>query len=159
MLYIANATKQTFRFMHRVPETGKTLVVDIPSGQQRAIGDNWSSAQKDVAIAHIERFGGRAVTDTRITPSDFDGVLYSHKPIVAERIEQLHGVVVDKQEARSVKEATRSALAFDVANRDKTGKRRAKVSEVEVEQEQDKRVSADGMKFSVTVDPTVNNEV
>ena len=156
MIYIANATKQLFRFMHRIPESGKVLMVDIPSGRQMPIGENWNPQQIEAAISHIERFGGRSVNDSRINPDDFDGVLYSAgKPVTSDKIASAHDVLVEKQEKRSATEATRGALAYDKANRDKHGKRLAKVSEVEVVQDVPAREKPTGneVNFKLTVSP------
>ena len=165
MLYIANTTQQTFRFMHRGPEMVRDLVLDIPSGMQHVCGENWNKQQLESAINHLERFGGRSVTDSRIKPDEFDGLMYSvDKPISSDRIHDANEVFKIKQQQRAVNEATKSALAFDVATREgkkANGKRLAKVSEVEVVQDIPAREKPTGneVQFKVTVDPSINNQV
>lgn len=156
MIYVANATKQLFRFMHRVPETGKVLMIDIPSGSQVPVGQGYNPQQMEAVINHLERFGGRSVSDSRINPDDFDGVLYSAgKPVTSDKIASSHEILVEKQEKRAATEATRSALSFDRATRDKRGNRQARVTEVTVEQDVPARTKPSGseVNFSISVAP------
>jgi hypothetical protein len=155
-LFIANCTKQTFRHCYRQPESERTGMLDIPSGQQRAIGKGWSKEQFDAVISHLESFGALPVKDLSRNMTDFDGILYSlGTPVPSEKILEAHDVVVDHQEKRSATEATRSALAFDAAGRDKKrgNKRLASVSEVEVVQDVPARQQPTGaeVNFKVSV--------
>lgn len=156
-LFVANCTKQNWMLNVRIPETGRLAIIEIPSGQQRDIGKGLSDAGVSQVIAHLERFGVRNNADSKLRPDDFDGYLYSlDKPVKSDKISNAHDVLVDKQERRSATEATRSALAFDNATRDKkSGKRLASVSEVEVVQDVPAREKPTGkeVKMKVTVDP------
>ena len=155
MLYVANCTKQTWRFCFRMPETGKEVWVDIKSGQQEEISKGMSAAGIANVINHLERHGARDHADGKLKPEDFDGYLYSlNKPIHEDKIFMAHDVVVDKQEKRSVDEAVKSALGYERSNRDKkSGKRLAKVSEVEVIQDVPSRQkpTGDEVRFSLAV--------
>lgn len=156
-LYVANCTKQNFQLNVRIPEAGKVLVMEIPSGQQRNVGEGMSPASIRHVIAHLERFGARNNSDGKLNMDEFDGYLFSlEKPVKADKISDAHDVLVNKQEKRSATEATRNALAFDRTTRDKkTGKRLASLSEVEVIQDVPAREKPTGneVKMKVTIDP------
>lgn len=161
MIYIANCTKQTFRFCFRQPESGRILILDIASGKQEMFGQSMDASHNAIAVNMLESFGARNHKQMSTDIKDFDGILYSlDKPILADDIEAAHEVLVDKQEKRSATEATRSALAFDAAGK-KNGKRMAKVSAVEVEQVIPARERPTGkeVNFGVSVETDGSNRV
>lgn len=159
MLYIANATKQNITHCFRAPETGRAQMVEIPSGQQQAIGQSWSTAQTDEVIKHLEIYGAREAKTIKSKTENFSGMIYSTgAPVKDHQIVAGHEAVVDNQEHTSAEEATKSALAFDMSNRVKSGKskgkRMAKETSVEVKQDIPKNEKATGQEvdFSVSVE-------
>ncbi|OYY59041.1 MAG: hypothetical protein B7Y55_01135 [Polynucleobacter sp. 35-46-207] len=132
-------------------------MIDILSGKQVELGAKWSPEQLSEVIAHLELFGVRNASDSRIKLSEFDGYLYSTgKPITSDSISMAHEKLVEKQERVSASEATKSALAFDATSRGRGGKRMARTSEVEVIQDIPSREKPTGKEvaFSIAVDPT-----
>ncbi len=159
MLYIANTTKQNITHCFRAPETGRSQMVEIPSGKQQAIGKDWSSSQIEGVINHLEIYGAKEAKTIKGKTENFSGLLYSTgAPIKDHQIVAGHEAVVDNQERTSADEATKSALAFDASNRGKTGKtkgkRMAKVTAVEVKQDVPKNEKATGKEvdFSMSVE-------
>lgn len=159
MLYIANTTKQNITHCFRAPETARTQMVEIPSGQQQIIGKDWNTGQTDEVIRHLEIYGAREAKTIKAKTENFSGLLYSTgAPIKDYQIVAGHEAVVDHQERTSADEATKSALAFDNANRVKTGKskgkRTAKVTSVEVTQDTpaNEKPTGDEVNFGVSVE-------
>lgn len=155
MLYIANATKQNWHHHFRVIEKDRSFFVQIPSGTQKSIGHDWNAGQTDSVIKQLQKFGALHVNDLSRNLDKFPGLLYrTDKPISADQIESGHVAVVDAQEKRSAAEASKSALSFDAANRDKRTRRRlAKTTEVSVQQEvpYGEKIRGDEVAFSLGV--------
>ena len=137
MLYIANTTKQNWNHHFRVLESNRPFFVQIPSGSQVSVGQGWSTAQTDSVVLQLEKFGARSAVEVNGRLKHFTGLLYrTDKPISQNQIISGHEAVVETQQRRSAAEATKSALGFDLANRDKrTNKRLAKLTEVTVKQD------------------------
>lgn len=155
-LYIANTTKQNFNHHFRIPEKTRAYFVRIESGTQVRVGDEWNTAQQDKVIEQLERYGGRKASAVSGNLENFPGIFYSSdKPISESQIVGGHEAVVDGQERRSAAEATKSALGFDAANRDRKrgGKRLAKVTEVTVQQDipRNEKPTGKEVHFSVGV--------
>lgn len=160
MIYIANCTKQLLVHCFRVPETGRITVLEIPSGQQKGVGEGLNAQQTEKLVQHMESFGFRRGTASDMKTPDFCGVLYSlDKPFTEGKIIDAHDALVDNLEKRSATEATRSALAFEASTRDKRGgkkgKRLAKITEVSVTQDVPPRERPTGkeVNFSISVAP------
>lgn len=156
-MYIANTTTQNLRLNLRVPESKKALVYDIPSGQQIAVGGDWTAAQTSVVVNYLDTFGARALPDLSGKLRGFNGILYSlDRPVPVDGIEAGHGAVVDHQTEVASDEITKAALGVDRAARDpKTRRRKFKRTTLEVTQVTPPGESAtDGaVRFGVTVDP------
>ncbi|MBU9147510.1 hypothetical protein KTD26_34215 [Burkholderia multivorans] len=156
-IFIANCTKQHLDHHFRSPEhAGKAQVVHIPSGQQREIARGASSAAIEALVRHLEQFGFRNAEEVNGKISEFSGYLYRiGKPVTETHIVTGHDQLVDTQERRSAQEATRSALAFDSATRDKKGRRMASVTSVEVKQDvpPGQKPTGDEVNFSLSVTP------
>ena len=155
-IYIANCSKQHLRLILRQPETGRSVMIEIPSGRQHPLMDDWTVTHQDYIISELERFKAVPASQVNRKMVDFDGTVYSTtKPISETQIISAHEAVVDHQERRSAKEATRSALAFDQTTRSKQGKRLASVTEVEVIEDTDpkEKKSKKRMSMKVSVDP------
>lgn len=157
MLYVANCTKQTLVHYVRLPESQKSQVYEIPSGQQIQMGRDWTQAQQDHAIQHMKKFGFKEVSDLSRGLDDFDGYVYStKKPLSEDDINMAHSAVVENQERRSADEAIKAGKSFDLAGRDKRNKSRrlAKLTEVEVVEDLPPREKPTGdevnFKLSVT---------
>lgn len=136
-IYIANTTKQTIQHSFRAPESDRTQMIEIPSGQQSEIGQNWNSHQTDIVVKHLEIFGARNINALKGSLKDYSGMLYStNKPITTEQIEGGHEAVLEHQQNRSVAEVTKNALAFDnVTQKNGKGQRLASETEVTVKQD------------------------
>lgn len=160
-IFIANCTKQHLDHHFRSPEhAGKAQVVHIPSGQQREIARGASSAVIEALVRHLEQFGFVDASRVNGKISEFSGYLYRvGKPVTETHIVTAHDQLVDTQEHRSAQEATRSALAFDSATRDKKGggkgRRMASVTSVEVKQDvpPGQKPTGDEVNFSLSVAP------
>jgi hypothetical protein len=160
-IFIANCTKQHLEHHFRSPEqAGKAQVIRIPSGHQAEIAKGASTAVIEALVRHLEQFGFHDATRVNGKISEFSGYLYRvGKPITENQIVSGHDHLVDTQEHRSAQEATRSALAFDSATREKKGagkgRRLAKVTEVEVRQDvpRGQKPTGDEVNFSMSVTP------
>ncbi|WP_186211299.1 hypothetical protein [Burkholderia gladioli] len=160
-IFIANCTKQHLEHHFRSPEhAGKAQVVHIPSGQQREIAKGSSSAAIEAIVRHLDQFGFQDAARVNVKMSEFSGYLYRvGKPVTENQIIGAHDQLVDTQEHRSAAEATRGALAFDNATREKKGagrgRRLAKVTEVEVRQDvpPGQRPTGGEVNFSLSVTP------
>ncbi len=159
MLYIANATKQSLTHCFRAPETGRAQMIEIPSGQQQAIGKDWTISQVDSVIQHLEIYGATEAKTVKGKNKGASGIIYSvDKPVKDHQIVSGHDAVVDNQERTSAAEATKSALAFDASTREKSGrgkgKRKAKLTSVEVKQDIPARDKPTGTEvdFSMSVE-------
>lgn len=167
MIYIANTTKQHWHHCFRLPETNKSVMMEIPSGHQVEVVESkhWTKEQIDSFIANLERFGARAAVDLNGKLDKFPGLLYSTtRPLTEDQIHHGHDAVVEAQEKRSAEEAVRSAKGFDVATRAQgkvRGKRLAKVTEVEVKQDlpPNQKPTGNEVAFSVSVDESAHSDL
>ncbi len=152
-LYIANATKQNFRFQWRMPETTKIVHFDIPTGHQIRADEGLDSSQVDSLIQSMDRYGFKKVDDVSRL-KDFDGMLYGPKALKEDDISLAHDAVIEKQEKRSAAESTKAALGLEKSSRDKKNPRTRLAKEVEVEviQHVDQRnVTGDEINMRLTV--------
>jgi len=155
-IYIANTTKQNFHHHYRLPEMTRPFYVRLESGNQIKIGEDWNTTQTNDFIKRLEKFGAQKASSVSGKLENFPGLFYStDKPISESQIVGGHEAVVDGQERRSAAEATKSALGFDAANRDRKrgGKRLAKLTEVTVKQDVPRNEKPTGkeVEFSVGV--------
>jgi len=158
-IYVANGTKQRLKFQYRLPESNRIYELEVHSGQQAPIGDQWSQQHVEYFIWQLENAGFKRSHETNGRMENFSGWMYSlDKPTTETQIEAGHAARVEAQERVSAVEAQRGALAMDQANRAPKDKRKrlAKVTMVEVEQESDPRGTPTGneIKMSVSVDAT-----
>ena len=153
-MYIANSSRQDFRFHFRLPESNSTIVEDIPSGQQVEIGKGWSDGALQAMMQQLERYGAREAKEARRGLREFDsGLIYSlDKPVSENEIYYAWEQKLDYNKERAVNQATRSALSADVPHRDK-GKRQAKEVGIEVEAEGDPKTEGRKGLMDVTVTP------
>ncbi|HEX7911783.1 MAG TPA: hypothetical protein VF534_27330 [Paraburkholderia sp.] len=156
-IYVANGTKQRLKFNYRLPESTRIHELDVHSGRQEMIGEEWGTTHVEYFIKQLEHAGFRRSHDTNGRMENFSGWMYSlDKPTTETQIESGHEARVEAQERISAVEAQRGALAMDQANRAPKDRRKrlAKVTTVEVEQETDPRGSPTGneVKMSVSVD-------
>ena len=156
-IYVANGTKQRLKFNYRLPESNRIHELEVHSGHQEMIGEQWSQQHVEYFIKQLEHAGFRRSHDTNGRMENFSGWMYSlDKPTTETQIESGHEARVEAQEKISAVEAQRGALAMDQANRAPKDRRKrlAKVTTVEVEQETDPRGSPTGneVRMSVSVD-------
>jgi hypothetical protein len=156
-IYVANGTKQRLKFNYRLPESTRIHELEVHSGRQEPIGENWSAAHVEYFIKQLEHAGFRRSTETNGRMENFSGWMYSlDKPTSETQIRSGHEARVEAQEKISAVEAQRGALAMDQANRAPKDRRKrlAKVTTVEVEQEIGPRDSPTGreVRMSVSVD-------
>lgn len=155
-IYLANATLQHLKHCYRLRESNKLSMVEIDSGRQVLVGENWTDSQTEGFIEHIEKCGFRRAHETSRKMPEFAGFLYNiGKPIAEDQIHHGNEALVEHQEYRSASEATKSALAFDTANRAPKDKRKrlAKITEITVEQDIPPRQKPTGneVKMQLTV--------
>ena len=158
-IYIANPTRQHWQFHYRTPDNNLLDMVDIRSGRQESIGEQWTPEQTDKVIKQLQRHGAREATDFNGLVNKFSGMLYRlNKPIQRDEILDANAIVNDTASQRSVDEAIKAAAGFDrAANAATSGPRRrpARITQVEVEQQLQphERATGDEVHFSLIVDP------
>lgn len=156
-IFVANGTKQRLKFHYRLPESTRIHELEVHSGHQEVIGEEWTDSHVKYFIWQLENAGFRRSSETNGRMENFSGWMYSlDKPTSETQIRSGHEARVEAQEKISAVEAQRGALAMDQANRAPRDKRKrlAKVTTVEVIQETDPRGSPTGneMQMSVSVD-------
>jgi hypothetical protein len=164
-LYIANATKQNWRFWYRLPEAKDRQFIQIASGTQVMVGVQWTASETDYVVKELEKLGARPASDTNRKLDSGDGILYRLNKVISEdEIVEGHQAVVEHQQERAVNEAVKSAAAFDIASREgksARGRRLAKVSEVSVKQDlpRGQRPTGNEVNFNLSVTPDGNETV
>lgn len=154
-LYIANCTRQNFILNVRVPE-GKVMRIDIPSGHQVHFPTSLNPDAKEHVLHQLHRYGGRPRADVRGKLENFTGIVYSlDKPISEDEIVGANEDQLDAAQTRSVEQATRSALASDLANRESQKgsgrrKRKAKSTGVSVVRKDSERHEEPMMDIEIT---------
>lgn len=163
-IYLANCTRQHLKHCYRIAESNKLSMIEIDSGHQQVVGEQWNQPQVEAFIKDLERCGFRRAAETSRKLPEFSGFLYSvDKPIVEDNIYQGNEALVEHQEYRSASEATKAALAVDTVNRAPKDKRKrlAKAVEVTVEQDIPPREKATGkevnMQLTIAEDGTSDN--
>lgn len=165
-IYLANCTLQHLKHCYRLRESNRLSMVEINSGHQALLGDNWTDSQVEGFIEHLEACGFRRAHETSRKLPEFAGFLYNiNKPVAEDQIHHGNEALIDHQEHRSASEATKSALAFDTANRAPKDKRTrlAKITEITVEQDIPPRQKATGnevkMHLTVAEDGDADNRI
>ena len=155
-IWIANTTRQTMQIHVRLPEMGRLYVRNISSGKQDEIRD-LSPDQEDKFIRHLMLYGGKKRSELHGTMRGFSGMCYStDKPFNMDEFHYGLEEVLDAADSRSVTEATKSALAADMAMRGPDGERLSVSTEIEmVEDRPQKGKKAKAMR--ITVDPSIAN--
>lgn len=142
-LYLINGTKQKIRFYCRRHEHPRPIVLEVESGCQIRADKHhddpesmaWGQDDIKYVIEQFERYGVRELSEVDRINGRFDGLLYStKKPASEDAIITAHNALIESKEEISAQEATKSALAFDQAGRNKRGPRIAKEVAVEVSQ-------------------------
>ena len=159
MIYLTNPTRQHWQFHYRTPDNNLLAAVEIRSGQQVALGKDWTPEQTEKVIVQLQRHGAREAVDFNSLVRKFSGLMYR----VGERVEtdeilDANTIVKESLQQRSVDEAVKAAAGFDRAAQSATpGLRRrpARVTEVAVRQQLQphERATGDEVRFSLTVDP------
>ena len=165
-LYVSNPSKQDVVFHYRTnitKDTSGPFAIPIASGTQVLLGIDWTREQKNYVIKQILSQGGADAAEAHGRMGKFTGLLYrDNAPVSVEEIHTAHDEVVKDAEDRSVKAATRSALAFDrKANERGKGQRLARVTEVEVIEENAPHIrkTGDEVSFKMTIDPEGRTDI
>src|ERR1700761_5158831 len=117
-IYVANGTKQRLKFHYRLPESSRIHELEVHSGHQEMIGEEWTQKVVDYFIWQLGNAGFRRSHETNGRMENFSGWMYSlDKPTTETQIESGHEARVEAQEKISAVEAQRGALAMDQANR------------------------------------------
>ena len=163
-LYLINCTKQKLRFQCRLLDSNRVTCIEVHSGKQiradkhpsESEASAWAADQVRHVIEQMERYGFKDAAEVGRLGKEFIGIMYSNRPVGEDEILIGHDALVEMQEHRAAKEATNSALSFDAISRDGKGNnaRRAKKSEVSVEQLVPKNEKPTGkeLSFSVSVE-------
>ena len=114
-LYVANSTRQDMYLHMRLPQLGE-IQPRISSGRQIELKD-LTEEQMRAAIAHITRYGARSRDNLRGKIRDFDGIIYSDKPITEDEYLMGNEAVLEKAQDRSITEATKAAMGADMIMR------------------------------------------
>lgn len=161
-IYIANTTKHNHRFFYYTQVKGDRYFVDIPSGGQVQIPQDLTKTQVDYILKQIERYGGRDVSQVTEHTPNYSGLSYHVDQTVSEEEILIgHEAVIENAEVRAIEEVSKAASGLDIITRDGDniqdkirGKRRSKVTEVQIVQESaDPNVSPDSLintTFKVT---------
>ncbi|MHB8388160.1 MAG: hypothetical protein ACYDBH_01105 [Acidobacteriaceae bacterium] len=116
-LYVINATRNTQRIVLVRPNvTGAAhkFVMVIPAGQQELMGDEFSAEDQKLMMEHLERFGGRDITEMNGTPENFFGLAYRREqPAKADQILAAHNVDMTRREKLSAQVMIDGVKAFD----------------------------------------------
>jgi hypothetical protein len=169
VLYVSNPSRQMVVFYYRTKITNDNsgpAVREIPSGAQIELGHGWSRDEIEYVIEQIERTGGISAAEAhgrlgaRVT-----GLVYREDhPVDEDEITAANASLEKAGEERSVKQATRGALAFDRAantSKGRTKERLARVTQVEVieELEPHRHKTGDEVSFKMTVDPDGRSDI
>lgn len=153
-MYIINATRQHLRLNLRVPESRKTLVVEIASGHQEEVGKDWNAPQRDVIVQTLERYGARKRSEVSGSLKKFNGILYAFdRPASEGEIHAAHDAVIQRQKEVASDEITKAALSASAATR-RVSKRRARKSALEVTQVGD----SEKINMAVEVSPNGHDD-
>ena len=165
VLFISNPSRQNVEFYYRTRITNDgsgsgPLIKSIPSGTQVEIGHGWTHEETAYVIRQIESQGGCSAAETHgRLGSRVTGLVYREDhPIDEDEILAGNASLEKAGEERSVREATRGALAFDRAankNKGRQATRIARTTEVEVIEELPPHThrTGDEVAFKLTVDP------
>jgi hypothetical protein len=163
MLYVANPSTQRVIFPFREPVNNLINMIDLPSGQQTAVGRNWSPAQQAKVIEQIERYGGRDAAETHRKMGRFTGLIYRDMGQIEEdEIRLAHDAELETREVRSATAITAAALATDRALRARTNRRpSARETQTVVQQEVARGQSRTGAELAMdlTVTPEGRSDV
>jgi hypothetical protein len=156
MIYIANATRQHYKFFYRVLEHKKTFFTDIPSGHQTQLGKDWTVEQQKNVVSQLEAIGAKQVPEINKKMDGFAGLVFSiGKPVSEDKIQQANEIVIAYAEKRSIDTAQKAARTFDLTTREKqgNGRRLARETAVEVieEPEPGAKASKDRTHFKQVV--------
>lgn len=163
-LAIANCTRGPLEFHYREPVNKLLQVLRIHSGCQEVVGRTWTPDQKQFVIDQLERFGARDAAEVYRDMGAFHGITYRDQGVISsDEIRLGNEAVVETQQERSVREATRSALGFDRAVRRPGNGRRAAAhtTEVEVRQElaPNERPTGSEVSMQLAVSPEGRSDV
>ena len=155
-MYIANSTRQIQRIYYRLPEEkagSAPKMIMIPPGAQVVIGTKWTAAERDYVIEHLDRHGARPVAEIKGRLKHFQGLIYStDRPVQTDEILIGHAAVMEHAERRSAAEAVKGAAALDIVHRSERGKRTARVTGVEIQQEVPPCTKPTGKEISMAVE-------
>lgn len=116
-LFVINATRHTQRIVLTRPNVngpGSKFIMVVPSGSQEEMGDSFSAEDQLLMIAHLERYGGRDITDMNGTPADFFGLAWRREqPAKEDQIMSAHTVDMTRREKVSAQVMVDSVKAFD----------------------------------------------
>ena len=154
-MIVANTSRRNWEVRHYIRETGKNILMVIPMGHQEEI-KHLTPKEQEAFIAHLRRFGALERTEVHQKHQGFEGLVYSmDRPLREEEFRAGNEEVLDEAQSRAVVEATRSAVAGDVAVAKQTrGKRMVGDTEVAMEQEE-RGKNGRREQMRVTVTPTV----
>lgn len=120
-LFIVNATTQR----HLIPfilESGRRMRLEVPSGGQEVMGEEFSEGDKVAMIRHLERYGGIDITETHKTPPGFCGLAYRWDTAAKESdIRRANEVDVTRRQKLSASEMVKTVKAFDGTVRNTRG--------------------------------------
>lgn len=142
-LYIANTSKQYHQFIYRRPESQATAPpLEIPPGQQRAIGTNLTQADVDYIIRHHTKYGMVPAKEAAKT-KNFVGLCYSvDKPVSEDNLEVAfdHNEAVLQAIADVNRENTAVAITKSLEDTLESTHSPVKIGRVEVEVSQETKV-------------------
>jgi hypothetical protein len=121
-LYLANCNRrQAETFICRVPEhvssveRSNAISVTMPRGGQRTFPGDWNDIQLGAVERHLRLYGNAEVGE-RVPPTRFVHLLFSRKPIPAERIAEMidHNDAVLSMEGQRRRHDAAVAASFSI---------------------------------------------
>jgi hypothetical protein len=161
-LYICNTTNQRWHQSFRVPDMPRPYYVQVPPGSQVEVSSNLGPESHKAIVQQIERFGGRPASAVHGKLEKFPGLFYRFdKPIGVDEIHAGNAAVVDAAGKRAGAAFSTSALALDAAQRDKSGHRMVRETELEVTEQvkPGSRPTGKEVKAKIGVSPDGSNRV
>lgn len=152
-VYVANGTRQEWRFQYRFGASPRVMMVILPPGKQV---DLEAKTGEDVAdlVEQLERYGARTSNTAKRNIHGLTGLLYNlERPITSDEILLGAEAVQEMAQDRAVTQATRAAVRSDA--RDGSGKRLARTVDIQVERTvaANGRVQGTERMMSVSIDP------
>jgi hypothetical protein len=165
-IFLSNASRSRWVLNIRDPINNKLFMCVLDPGQQERIGRQWNLAQTNTVVDWLlDCVKARDAAEVYSHVDNFQGILYRIENLItSEEIQLGYEEVKTTNQDRSIREATRAALAFDQHarwNEQRNRREPARTTAVEVEQLPTPGTVPNGKEihFDLTVDPEGRRDV